>query len=102
MITNNEICKRKLFNDGYPTACFREFVRFQNSCEAYCTTEASCAGYIYIAGSWELCILTQSDKKCPYAFYQRESRFLASKIDKWLLNSPVGSLCYGKNSGTIR
>ena len=108
LITNIESCIRKLFNDGYPTACIKYFVPSRSSCEAYCTTQTSCGGFIYYSGSpvsHTLCVLTQSDKNCPSTFHQEESRYTESNIN-WFLyssysySSTADFSCYGKNLGT--
>ena len=97
------------------TTCIKFSVPSQSSCEAYCTAQTSCEGYIYSANSsnlllslvyyygspvsHNLCLFIQSDKNCPSTFQHEESRYMELRIN-WLIMSTGAFSCYGKNSGT--
>ena len=79
------------------TNCFQSG-HSRSSCEAFCTSQTSCVGYMFGNYTPSRCWLFPSESRCPSGFHLYRLTLATSKND--LVAKPFsGNVCYGKNSG---
>ena len=99
LITSSGVCKH--VNGKFLTNCFKSGFD-QSSCEAFCTSQTSCVGYMFGNYTPSRCWLFPSESRCPSDFDLYRLTLATSKND--LVAKPFpgyGYACYGKNGNWI-
>ena len=97
LITNNGWCQH--VDGSIPSFCSPDFsVSSISNCEASCSNQASCVGYIY-AEELDNCYLFPSDSTCPSGFTFNQRSSTAETMNDLKEQQASGWVCYGKNTG---
>ena len=97
LITNNGWCQH--VDGSIPSFCSPDSsVSSISNCEASCSNQASCVGYIY-AEELDNCYLFPSDSTCPSGFTFNQRSSTAETMNDLKEQQASGWVCYGKNTG---
>ena len=97
LITNNGWCQH--VDGSIPSFCSPDSsVPSISDCEASCSNQVSCVGYIY-AEELDECFLFPSDNTCPSGFTFNQRSSTAETMNDLKEQQAYGWVCYGKNAG---